>query len=83
MILKIKNLRENAGMTQSELGAAMGVAQNCVSAWEIETRLPRTRQLPELARVLGVDIGELFEPDNNPYSVPEVFPDHEAYGIEI
>lgn len=63
MVMKIKELRRSANITQAQLAMKMGVAQNCVSQWETEVALPRTRQLPDLARVLGCSIDELFAPD--------------------
>lgn len=66
MVMRIKELRRNAGMSQLQLAAGMGVAQNCVSQWETEVALPRTRQLPDLARVLGVEISELFDEEPCP-----------------
>lgn len=60
MIMRIKELRLNAGIAQCELGAQMGVGQTTVSMWENEAALPKARQLPLLAEVLGVPIGELF-----------------------
>ena len=38
----------------------MGVEQNTISNWENEVYLPRTRQLPELARLLNCSINDLF-----------------------
>ena len=60
MIMRIKELRLNAGIAQCELGAQMGVGQTTVSMWENEAALPKARQLPLLAEVLGVPIGDLF-----------------------
>lgn len=63
MVLRIEQRRKDAGLTQGQLARQMGVAQNCVSSWEHEVILPRTRDLPRLARVLGCDIGALFVED--------------------
>lgn len=60
MIMRIKELRLNAGIAQCELGAQMGVGQPTVSMWENEAALPKARQIPLLAEVLGVPIGDLF-----------------------
>lgn len=60
MEMRIQELREKAGLTQTQLGACMGVAQNAISQWEREVSLPKTRQLPVLAQVLGCSVGELF-----------------------
>ena len=60
MVLNIATLRRSADITQANLAAAMGVTQAAIAQWEREISLPGTRQLPRLARVLGVPIGELF-----------------------
>ena len=60
MVMRIKELRLNAGMAQCELGTQMGVGQTTVSMWENEAALPKARQIPLLAEVLGVPIGDLF-----------------------
>lgn len=60
MVLKIKELRSDKGLSQSELAAGVGVSQTVVCNWENEVALPRTRDLPMLAAVLGVGIGDLF-----------------------
>lgn len=64
MVMRIREMRRAAGIKQQELADAMGLAQNCVSQWETEVALPRTRQLPQLAEVLGCTIDELFENPN-------------------
>lgn len=63
MVMRIQALREEKGLTQTALGNEMGVAQNAVSNWESEVALPRTRQLPLLAKVLGCTISDLFQPE--------------------
>lgn len=61
LVLRIKELRRAAGFDQIQLGQAVGVSQGTVSDWESERYLPKTRQLPLLAEVLGVRVGELFQ----------------------
>ena len=61
VVLKVKELREAAGLTQVELAQKMGVAQNSISTWETETALPKTSMLFKLAKALGVTVGDLFE----------------------
>lgn len=60
LILNIKHLRQQRNLTQKELASAMGITQGGIANWEAEVSLPGTRQLPQLAKVLGVPIGELF-----------------------
>ena len=60
MLMRIRELRRAAKMTQGDLGASMGVTCSCVNNWEQEIALPKTRQLPLLAAVLDCSIDELF-----------------------
>ena len=62
MVMRIKKLREKAGLQQKQLAERMGVLTTAVSNWESEVALPRARQLPLLAQVLGCSIDELYEP---------------------
>lgn len=64
MLMRIQTLREAQAMTQIQLAAQMGVNQNTVSQWENEVALPRTRDLPLLARVLRCTIDDLYAPED-------------------
>lgn len=68
-IMRIKELREAQGMPQLQFAANMGVSQSVVSNWETGVALPRTRRLPDLARVLGCSIDDLFVPEAQPCSM--------------
>lgn len=57
---KIKQLRLQRGMTQGQLGEALGLSAQAVSKWENQTNMPDIQLLPELAVLLGVSIDELF-----------------------
>ena len=61
MIMTIRTRREAAGMTQQALGMSMGVSQANVAMWEAEVALPKARDLPLLARVLGCSIDDLYD----------------------
>ncbi len=50
---RIRLLRQRRGMTQSELGAAMGVSRSLVALWETN-RCKEAHNLPQLAETLGV-----------------------------
>ena len=60
MYMRIRELREQNKMTQSDLAASMGVVRNAVTNWETEVTLPKVRQLPLLASVLCTNIDDLF-----------------------
>lgn len=59
--MKIRQKRDELGLSQIELSSRVGVAQSVISAWEHETYLPKARQLPLLARALSCSIEDLFE----------------------
>ena len=48
MVMRIKERREAAGLSQQQLADSMGVAQSNVVGWEKEIYLPRSYQLPLL-----------------------------------
>lgn len=57
---KIRQLRLQRGMTQGQLGEALGLSAQAVSKWESQTNMPDIQLLPELSVLLGVSIDELF-----------------------
>ena len=58
--MKIKELRQAAGMTQMELAEKVKVNQTAVSQWERGSALPACDKLPELADALRCTIDALF-----------------------
>lgn len=56
----IRVYRESLGITQQELAARLNVTQGLVSQWERGETLPGASKLPELAKLLGCTIDELF-----------------------
>lgn len=59
--VKIKQLRNKAGMTQEQLASALGISAQSVSKWENAVTMPDVALLPLLAGELGVSIDELFD----------------------
>ena len=76
-IMRIKELREAAGLSQAALGTEMGVVQGAIGNWETEVSLPKARDLPRLAKVLGRSIDDLFVKERLPG--PEDLPDPDYY----
>ena len=58
--MRIKELRQAAGLTQVELAVKMGVNQTAVSQWERGVVLPASEKLPELASALSCTIDALY-----------------------
>jgi transcriptional regulator with XRE-family HTH domain len=62
----VKELRERAGYSQSELAEKLGVDVAAVKNWDGKRRRPRFETLVDLAKALGVTLEELtaaFEAD--------------------
>ena len=61
---RLKQLRKQRGMTQTEVAAAIGVTRSVVSLYETEMRQPRPDMIVELARLYGVSTDYLLRGDN-------------------
>lgn len=57
---RVANARNGLAMTQVQLAAALGVAQQTLNAYESGTRRVPVSMLPELATILAVSIEELI-----------------------
>lgn len=57
---RLRDLREAAGLSQTELAARAGVSRQLVGAAEAGRHLPRVDAALALADVLAVDVGTLF-----------------------
>ena len=58
--MKIKELRESAGITQVELANVIGVDRSTVTKWETGEAMPRAALVPKIAEALGCSIGDLY-----------------------
>lgn len=66
---RIRELRQQKGITQAQFAAMMKVQRNTVSQWETGCRNPASSILPQLADTLGCTIDELYVPGS---------PDHQT-----
>ena len=57
---RLKQLREEQGLTQAQLAELVGVDFRTVSIWERGIRLPKDEFTIELCSVLGVEMTYLF-----------------------
>jgi transcriptional regulator with XRE-family HTH domain len=60
-MLRIKEVRENKGMTQGMLAEKAGISQKMISRYERGEQEPTAGKLEDLASALGVTPGDLFE----------------------
>lgn len=57
---KIKQLREQLGMTQAELAKALQLTRSSVNGWEMGLSMPSTSMVVELAKVFNVSTDYLL-----------------------
>ena len=64
--MSIKTVRESKNLTQQYIANELGISRSSVAMWETGEAMPRADRLPELAKILGCTIDELFaeESDN-------------------
>ena len=57
---RIRSLREEHNMTQSELGRKLGVTKAVVSSYETGLHQPKHELIAKISRVFGVTVGYLY-----------------------
>lgn len=57
---KIKFLREQIGLTQSDLAKRLGITRSSVNAWEMGISVPSTQYVVELAIIFRVSTDYLL-----------------------
>lgn len=63
---KLKELRTQAGLTQQQLGAQIGVTKSVVSYYELQERVPSPEILIKLAAVFHVSADYLLGIEKSP-----------------
>ena len=58
---KLKQARQNAGLSQEELAAKMSVSRSAIAKWETDKGMPDVQNLKTVAFVLGVSIDYLLD----------------------
>lgn len=58
---KLKQLRKQSGLSQTELAAAIGVTQGAVSQWEMGASKPSLDNLVSIAKALGCKVDDLID----------------------
>lgn len=58
---KLKSLRLQAGLTQTQLANAAGILQGVLTRYETDKKVPSAPRLAAIARALGVTVEEILE----------------------
>lgn len=64
----IKKLRENAGISQEELGKIIGVSDKTISSWEINRTEPKMEIVQKISEYFNVSTDYLIKGDNYIFS---------------
>ncbi len=62
---RIKSLREQRGLTQTELSKQLGITRSSVNAWEMGISVPSTQYIVELAGIFGISTDYLLGVDSS------------------
>lgn len=62
---RIKMLRENKQLSQSELSKKLGITRSSINAWEMGISTPSTTYLVELSQIFHVSIDYLLGLNKN------------------
>ncbi|MCL2675324.1 MAG: helix-turn-helix domain-containing protein [Firmicutes bacterium] len=60
MEIRIKELREERGLSQAQLAAAVGLSQNTISQYETGILEPKNKTIKKLCEYFGVTAGYLL-----------------------
>lgn len=63
---RIREIRKDKKMTQRELAALTGVAENTIRQYELHLRKPKVEQLKRIARVFDCSLDYLTGADDKP-----------------
>jgi transcriptional regulator with XRE-family HTH domain len=75
---RIRNRRQELGLSASELARRAGVTRDTLHAWESDQSEPRANKLQMLAGVLGANVGWLIGGDQRCGPAPQQSPDMAA-----
>ena len=64
----LRRLRHAKGLTQEQLAAALGVSIQSISRWECGNTLPDGMLLPDIARLYGVTVDDLYREEATAYT---------------
>lgn len=65
---KIRNLRVEKDLTQSDLAKIAGVSPQAVSCWELGTKEPKLQPIHKMCKYFSIDINKFVDTGNDVYS---------------
>jgi transcriptional regulator with XRE-family HTH domain len=81
---RIKELREQSKMTQTELANKIGITRSSVNAWEMGVSVPSVQYLFELVRIFKISSDYLLGLDDSiSVSIGHLGPDERKYVLDL
>ena len=84
--IRLKELREKAGLSQEAFAKAFGVAQSTVGGWESGSRVPRLPMIEKIAEFFNVPTSYFVGGSDEPSNVPPIYTfnkDEQLEGIDF
>ena len=81
--IKLKELRENKGMSQAEFAADFGVTQSAVGNWESGSRKPNIDKIKKIADYFNVPVSVLIDDEGNVKKSKTTSPENRATRIPV
>jgi len=66
----IRKHRKELNLTQIKLAEMLGVSTLAIKNWESGSYTPTIRNMKELAKIFGISLGELCDPEKKPIPEP-------------
>ncbi len=76
--IRLKELREKAGLSQEAFAKAFGVAQSTVGGWESGARVPRLPMIEKIAEFFNVPTSYFVGGSDEPSNVTPIYTFHET-----
>ena len=70
---KIKSLRQNKGLTQSQLAKELNISSGAIAMWETDKRIPDAHMLVKIADYFGVSVDCLIRDTIDPTIISDVY----------
>lgn len=64
-MVNLRTKRRDLGLSCQEIAKKLQVSQQAVYKWEVGAAFPSTAKLPQLAKILGCTIDELYGLDQH------------------
>lgn len=57
----MKSCREKAGLSREQVSLALDISKDAIKKWEIGKSMPVASKLPDIAKLYGCTIDDLFK----------------------